>query len=1824
MIETIKILDYLVSKSIIQQTTISRIIHTSSVPEDRNRALLNFLLTCSEKVYYSFIEALYLSGNHSLVKLLEPNFHTKNVTTQLNDEHDIIHRSVNIMQQNLTTTTINEGETSFRNLHVVVNEISEETESSSQVDDIDFQKELPMGFLVRLLLPDVIEQYPYLNPSKRKNRCYRMTNNPRGQCLLINNVEDFKTMEKRYGSDFDASKLKSLFQQMGFNVIVRRNLKSLEMESILNEFAKSLDQDPGDCSIVIILSHGGNGRIYGVDERYLDIDRQIINVFDDHFIGKPKIFIFQACRGGQCNYRSDVQTKSSGLPDSIVDQSVSSRMMSDHSHIRKVAKRSDMVIWHSTIKDYVSWRLADEGSIFIQTLITVFATASWCYDLAKMAGCKIQQPPHSLPHPHGNKSRSISRYFLGARGKRYSVDNNDTVDIKRYITQAGIDVEQWIGLNLFRDDTVWRRYLIISKQELFVGKLRNITFKIKHRIELSRLWLSEDIQNPDGTPSSAALSITTLAFYDMQKTIIIGWPIINYVAEFDTKQTKDLWFQTLNSFLQLSWQLNNYLIERCRIVVVRNYEQDQNNSSTSVLIRKIIGISPSETTRDVIQKCIDAFHLEDLVIDNYVLLVNCISTTNNHHNGTMNSITSNSIPLIGHEYPYAIKMKHLKSTSFEDDYSSHGSNNNLISSNEKSLTSSSVVTTTSQNNILAAHDFELRKRDMTDGQTKKHRFFPKRKTHPKELYPKQQFVDDYVSSSASTPTIKHSLFGQPLEQLVLSNNNELPNIIMHLLELLYNKGPDTTGIFRKVANSRSVKECIDKIERNVPIDDNELHPILAAGLFKHFLRTLPQPVFNSDQYDNWKKCLRLTQQEKIPYAKKWILSSMPNANYILLKGFISVLQRIAHFSDTNGMTPFNLGLCVSNSLFKTESTTITRGKQEADVMSSIVEFLIHNCVILFGNDILTCIQDKRFIINQQHNHHNQEDLSNQAPPTASSIESLDEVESSPYLPVVNRSRDSGLAASDQPFNDDSSEISEHILRTTNPLVNNRATRYDTFQRMKNFNEQKRHQPPISTTNGFYPTDSKLKDVHISLFNSDKKSESVNLSLPSSDENNKLDWTPCIVSGNGCVLNSLNIVTNNNNNNNNNNNINMNNSNASVVRRRSSKSKYFYKPSNKFLEREKLTKINMSTSDESDNNNNTTTTTTTTTLNANESLCSTRSSTTTKLKRSKSLSRHSSLGSAEYQLQQQNKKTNMTTNVNDVKRTSSLKQFYYRRSLSSDDADEDENNDDVSDREKIVKQYDIDEISKTPTEQYVTTANDHRIRLKMSRMDVGDKESDQDGEHFLLTRSTYNEQQNKILKYQQQLYSVQPQNIDLKVNLKSKEQDTSSSESNLDLTREPLISMYKRLKSPPLVQVPSLSFDNEKQQLKQITPTRSASFSLRKSDPNITLPITTTMTKTPGTINNQLYFEKSKLDVPDSNPRSNSFYSRPSNNNNDGRSRHFGPLTATNQVYVMSTNRNISQPTSSSSLFMATSPPYPSSYETIPSTSSHDRLMLHSQPPNYFSRLSQQQTNPLPVSGLPIKSSSFDSDTNTSNDILPCRTFVHCGPPSSSSNSSYLRRMPASASSFQPIDQSQHQTVKRSSMYVVSVNQKNNNNQQSSPQVVLNTSVHVKPSDLTPTNSFHNEEHHQSEAQSYCTSRRRPCHRQNALRYKSIDNENQNIEHSPRSQTPRNDERDLDIRRISRSSIRTSDHLQLPLSPTTTSSTTTTNRIYSSDNDYSYMSRYQSIERRSKQSPSFDDELKEISWSVKEKAKLFEKQKPHSQTSRTHQQQKFSTGRENYV
>ena len=77
-----------------------------------------------------------------------------------------------------------------------------------------------------------------------------------------------------------------------------------EIKDILDKERGLPEHKDSDALVVAILSHGDRGCVYGTDMGRVEID-QITEYFDGFncptLIGKPKLFIFQACQGGEFN-----------------------------------------------------------------------------------------------------------------------------------------------------------------------------------------------------------------------------------------------------------------------------------------------------------------------------------------------------------------------------------------------------------------------------------------------------------------------------------------------------------------------------------------------------------------------------------------------------------------------------------------------------------------------------------------------------------------------------------------------------------------------------------------------------------------------------------------------------------------------------------------------------------------------------------------------------------------------------------------------------------------------------------------------------------------------------------------------------------------------------------------------------------------------------------------------------------------------------------------------------------------------------------------------------------------------------------------------------------------------------------------------------------------------------------------------------------------------------------------------------------------------------------------------------------------------------------
>ncbi|XP_034052947.1 caspase-8-like, partial [Gymnodraco acuticeps] len=225
---------------------------------------------------------------------------------------------------------------------------------------------------------------------------YELKSQPTGLCLIINN-KHFVSGDVRHGTDIDAESLAEVFSWLGFRVLMCKDQTKDQMERALECFASQrglsqlqefkvqvqewtssvftdLQDVPrhGDAFICCVLSHGDKGVVLGVDGQSLRI-KQITRIFmatpQSPLTAKPKVFLIQACQGGQDHPMV--------VSDHLQADSSHSTRPTDSSHSKSIPQEADFLVHSSTIEDYKSIRDIKEGSWFIQSV---------CKQLIK--GCK--------------------------------------------------------------------------------------------------------------------------------------------------------------------------------------------------------------------------------------------------------------------------------------------------------------------------------------------------------------------------------------------------------------------------------------------------------------------------------------------------------------------------------------------------------------------------------------------------------------------------------------------------------------------------------------------------------------------------------------------------------------------------------------------------------------------------------------------------------------------------------------------------------------------------------------------------------------------------------------------------------------------------------------------------------------------------------------------------------------------------------------------------------------------------------------------------------------------------------------------------------------------------------------------------------------------------------------------------------------------------------------------------------------------------------------------------------------------------------------------
>ncbi|XP_017275809.1 caspase-8-like [Kryptolebias marmoratus] len=232
------------------------------------------------------------------------------------------------------------------------------------------------------LLPTPVQaSSPYcgdmVQESKRqkKDEAYALGSQPVGLCVIINN-ENFTFSSLRRGTNKDAQSLAEVFSWLGFRVLMCKDQTRDQMAQTLASFASLGDSvwppepgveewsgggfaapqqalEHGDAFVCCILSHGAKGEVLGTDSEPLaikDVTRAFKATEQSALTGKPKVFLIQACQGGQ------------------IQQGV---LMKDGETYRdpwSVPQEADYLVAVATVEDHAAFRHPVDGSWFVQSV----------------------------------------------------------------------------------------------------------------------------------------------------------------------------------------------------------------------------------------------------------------------------------------------------------------------------------------------------------------------------------------------------------------------------------------------------------------------------------------------------------------------------------------------------------------------------------------------------------------------------------------------------------------------------------------------------------------------------------------------------------------------------------------------------------------------------------------------------------------------------------------------------------------------------------------------------------------------------------------------------------------------------------------------------------------------------------------------------------------------------------------------------------------------------------------------------------------------------------------------------------------------------------------------------------------------------------------------------------------------------------------------------------------------------------------------------------------------------------------------------------------
>ncbi|XP_048387986.1 rho GTPase-activating protein 20-like [Stegostoma tigrinum] len=455
------------------------------------------------------------------------------------------------------------------------------------------------------------------------------------------------------------------------------------------------------------------------------------------------------------------------------------------------------------------------------------------------------------------------------------------------------------------------RHLFLFNDVFVIAKSKSAShFKLKKRVKVCEVWMASCLDEVcEGTTNS-------------ELSFVMGWPTTNCVATFSSPEQKEKWLSCLYSCIKE--EKEKELPKNIPLkIVTRNVG--------SCVYSKVLTVNNTDTAYDVVVMTLQQFGITGNPKD-YQLWV-------------ISGKEDAPYPLIGHEYPFSIKMSHIQNAAAQE----QSSKDSLYPLDFQGPFFIEQLPVEMQCQFILKPSRLALCQQMAETNQKQHK--RKRSIMNWTFWRGSSTQLDNMPLSP-TSTTPGRIFGLPLSAICEDDN--FPKPIMDMLSFLFREGPFTRGIFRRSANAKACKELREKLNTGAEVHLVCESVFVTAAVFKDFLRNIPGSIFTSDLYDDWLAAVeKRSHEEKIKEIQR-LLEQLPKLNALLLRHVFGVLHSIEQQAEENQMNAFNLAVCIAPSILWPPSPCSPEKESESTKKVALfVQFLIENCCKIFGDGFMT-------------------------------------------------------------------------------------------------------------------------------------------------------------------------------------------------------------------------------------------------------------------------------------------------------------------------------------------------------------------------------------------------------------------------------------------------------------------------------------------------------------------------------------------------------------------------------------------------------------------------------------------------------------------------------------------------------------------------------------------------------------------------------------------------------------------------------------------------------------------------------------------------------